>query len=234
MADANANPSQDPADMDSLKGAFRLAFRKLMQGTDGMLPAKVIAATADRKYVTVQPMIAVVATDNTVTQRAQITQVPVLQMGGGDYVLSFPVAAGDLGWIIANDRDISAYLQTNEATPPNTGRFKNFSDAIFVPDKARQWTLAGGDADAAVWQLLDGSVRIALKAGEIDLTAPIIKIAGELQVRDGIGFFGKDPGTKPAIAGALSAVTDANAKAVLTSIIAALATGSGQATNSTT
>lgn len=230
----NANPSQDPADLDTLKGTFRLAFRKLLASTDGMLPARVVAATADRKFVTVAPLIAVVATDDTVTQRAQIIQVPVFQAGGGNFVLSFPIAEGDLGWIQANDRDISAYIQTGAAAPPNTGRIKSFSDAVFYPDKARQWALADGDADAAVWQSLDGAVRIALKAGEIDLTATIVKIAGELQVRDGIGFFGTDPGGKPAIVGALSAVTDPAAKAVLTSVIAALTTGSGQASNGTT
>lgn len=242
MPDTNANPSLDPADNDTLKGTFRTAFRKLMQGTDGMLPCKVIAATADRKYVTVQPMVSVVATDGTVTQRAQITQVPVLQMGGGNYVLSFPVAADDLGWILANDRDISAYIQTSEATPPNTGRMQNFSDAVFIPDKARQWSLDGGDADAAVWQSLDGTIKVAVSEGSITLKhpttviidSPLSAFVGEIQVADGIGFFGADPGAKPSITGALSSVTDANAKAVLTSLVAALSTGSGQATNSTT
>jgi len=48
-----------------------------------------------------------------------------------------------------------------------------------------------------------------------------------------LGFFGTSPTTRPAITGALSAVTDANAKAVLTSIINAL-TALGLVTNGTT
>ena len=38
-----------------------------------------------------------------------------------------------------------------------------------------------------------------------------------------LGFFGGTPAPQPTVAGVLSAVTDANAKAVLTSLIAALA-----------
>lgn len=242
MAETNANPSQDPADLDSLKGTLRLAFRKLMQDTDGMLPARVLSATADRKFVSAQPMISVVATTGAVTQRGQIQGLPVFQMGGGNFVLSFPVVTGDLGWILASDRDISAYIQSSAATPPNTGRFKNFSNAIFIPDKARQWTLDGADANSAVWQSLDGTEKITLGASSIKLVhptkvevdSPIFAVSGEVQVADGIGFFGKDPGGKPTIAGALSTVTDGAAKAVLTSIIAALTTGSGQANNGTT
>lgn len=51
-----------------------------------------------------------------------------------------------------------------------------------------------------------------------------------------LGFFGSLGHTKQAVTGALSSVTDANAKAVLTSIIAALASASGYnlVTNSTT
>ena len=40
--------------------------------------------------------------------------------------------------------------------------------------------------------------------------------------KPGLGFFGGPPNAKQNITGALSAVTDSNAKAVLTSIIAAL------------
>lgn len=61
-----------------------------------------------------------------------------------------------------------------------------------------------------------------------------VNIGGPLN-HDGstAGFFGTAPATKQAVTGALSTVLDAPAKAVLTSIIAAL-TAYGLTTNSTT
>ena len=141
MSDAgkpNANPSQNPADLGTLGGVMRWAFKKLLQSTDGMLPAKVIAVDAKREYATVQPLIHVLATDNSLTPRAQVAKVPIFTIGAGNFVLSFPVKAGDLGWIFASDRDISLYVQTNAAAGPNTNRLHSFEDGVFFPDKARQ------------------------------------------------------------------------------------------------
>jgi hypothetical protein len=54
-----------------------------------------------------------------------------------------------------------------------------------------------------------------------------------IQVNDtGLGFFAAAPIAKPAVTGSLSLVTDANAKAVLTSLLTALA-NLGLLTNST-
>lgn len=242
MAGVNANPSQNPADLGTLAGTIRLAFRKLMQATDGMLPATVIAVDAARNYATVQPNIAVKATDGVLTDRAQIAKVPILTMGAGNFVMSFPVAPGDVGWIVAADRDISLYLQGGKPTGPNTNRLHSFSDGLFISDKAREWVLADEDAANAVWQSLDGTVKIAIGPDSvrvvhpdlIELDAPSVTISGTATVAGGFGAFGTAaPGAKPAITGQLSGVTDVRAKAVLTSIIAVLV-GNGSASDGTT
>lgn len=190
----NANPSQNPADTGTLGGVMRWAFKKLMQSTDGMLPATVIAADAKREYATVQPLIQVLATDNTLTPRAQIAKVPIFTMGAGNMVMSFPIRAGDLGWIKASDRDISLYLQTNKTAGPNTNRLHSFEDGLFIPDKARQWVLSDDDTDNAVWQLLDGSAKITLGPGSVkllhpalvDVVAPQVDMSGNLTVEGNV------------------------------------------------
>ena len=119
---SNANPSQDPADNDTLLGALRLVLRKFLAQTDDMLPAKVIAYDRATNRANVQPMVQMVTTDGQKISRAQVVSVPVLNIGGGGFVLSFPIAAGDLGWIKASDRDISLFLQSYSEAHPNTGR----------------------------------------------------------------------------------------------------------------
>lgn len=188
----NSNPSlgDDPASSGNLAGMMRFVWRKFLQGTDGMLPAKVIAVSDDRMFVTVQPQVMIVGTNQQATDRAQIAKVPVIWLGGGNFVLSFPVKAGDFGWIHANDRDISLYLQSGKAAKPNTARLHSFEDAVFVPDKAREFTVAGEDADRAVWQSLDGAIKVALGADtikvvhptQVEFVTPLVKMSGDLTV----------------------------------------------------
>lgn len=175
MSDPGDNfPSQglDPADTGTLSGAFRHIFRKLMMSTDGMLPATIVAASADRNYVTARPMVKIVGTGGELMSRAQIVKVPCLALGSGGYVLSFPLNPGDLGWIIASDRDISLYLQNNLEAQPNTARIHSFEDGLFVPDMARLWTLDGSDAAKVVLQNKDGTVKVTLGTDQITLAHP--------------------------------------------------------------
>lgn len=173
----NSPPSRPPADDDSLVGLLRIFTVKLKQQLDDMLPAQVMAYDREANIAQVQPLIAMVNTNNIIVQRAQIAAVPVLQLGGGGFVLSFPIQTGDLGWIKANDRDISIFKQTHLASPPNTQRAHSFSDAVFIPDTMLQGvTIAEEDDANAVLQSLDGSVRIALWSNKIKLTVPSVSI----------------------------------------------------------
>lgn len=181
MAD-NAQPSKNPADDGSLTGAFRSILGKFLQNTDDMLPAKVIAVSADRTRVTVQPIIKVVSTSGQQISRAQIASVPIMQLGAGGFLLSFPIKPNDLGWIKASDRDISLFLQSFTDSPPNTARKHTFEDGVFIPSVMTGYTINSEDAANAVLQSLDGSIRISLFPDKIKITSPLVEIDGELVV----------------------------------------------------
>lgn len=169
---------------------MRQILRKLVQSTDGMLPATVIAADAQRQFVTVQPAVKVLGVDGTVTDRAKIARVPIFNIGAGGWVLSFPINPGDLGWIIASDRDISLFIQASAATAPNTNRLHSFEDGLFIPDAARKFTLSSDDTADAVWQSYDHTIRIVLGADKIkiihptkvEVTSPLVTMSGDLMV----------------------------------------------------
>lgn len=180
----NQAPSKDPANDGSLAGTYRQVFKKLLQSVDGMLPATVIAA--DRDFATVRPQIMVLGTDGSLTSRAQIARVPVFAFGAGGFVLSFPILPGDPGWILASDRDISLYLQAAEREAgPNTLRLHSFEDGLFFPDAARKYALAEEDGTSAVWQSLDGAVRISLGAARVKVTAPLVEFETPLATFSG-------------------------------------------------
>ncbi|MHC5543545.1 Gp138 family membrane-puncturing spike protein, partial [Singulisphaera rosea] len=109
--------------------------------------------------------------------RAQVASVPVFQYGGAGFVMSFPVATGDTGWIKANDRDISLFKQTMQANPPNTQRKHSFEDAMFFPDTLLDGvTIAAEDVGNAVFQNGDGTVRLALWPTLFKFTAPQVTV----------------------------------------------------------
>lgn len=175
----NAFPSRNPADDDSLPGGIKIALRKQLQNTDDMLPAKVIAYDRTTNRAQVQPLIVMITTANEQVQRAQIASVPVAQFGGGDFVISFPLKNGDLGWIKANDRDISLFKQFYTQSAPNTHRMHSFEDAVFIPDTMMKGvTIASEDEENLVIQNLGGTVKIAWWASLLKIIAPRVGIGG--------------------------------------------------------
>lgn len=172
----NANPYYDPANTGTITGLLKTVFNKVLQNTDGMLPAVVIAYDRQKQRAQVQPLIPMIDSNQARISRAQIASVPVFHFGGGGFVLDFNLVNGDLGWILANDRDISLFLQTYEESSPNSYRVKSFSDAVFFPDVMRGYTIASEDSNNAILQNSDGSVKISLGSNKIKISAPTVEI----------------------------------------------------------
>ena len=165
MTEAVLPPSRNPADDDTLAGLLHVVLKKFLQDVDNMLPAKVINYNRTTNLAQVQPLINIVTTNNDQLARPQILSVPVVQIGGGGFMLNFPIKTGDLGFIKSNDRDISLFLQTAQQSVPNTGRFHSFSDAVFIPTVLLGYTIAASDSTNVVLQSLNGSIRLSMGTG---------------------------------------------------------------------
>lgn len=140
--------------------------------TDGMIPATVISYDRVKNLATIKPVIHFVSLDDKPVERQELVEIPVLALGGGGFVLNFPLKQGDLGWIFAGDRELSTFLEELKAAAPSHGRAKSFADGLFIPDIFRQYTIGDGDANAVVLQSLDGSVKVSLSPSEINIVAP--------------------------------------------------------------
>lgn len=164
-------PSRNPTIDGKLRTVLRFAFRKLVQGTlDDMLPARIVAYDRASNMASVQPLISMVTTLNTLVSRAQVARIPVLQIGGGGFMLNFPIQPGDLGWIKANDRDISLFTQLWNMVRPNTQRMHSFEDAIFIPSILTGFTIESPDAANVTLQSIDGHTRFSMGAGNTCIT----------------------------------------------------------------
>jgi len=171
VTDTNAPPSANPADETSMAGMLRIAIGKTMQGMDTMLPARVVAYDRERNRATVQPMIMMGTTTGAKVSRARVASVPVYQLAGGGFVLTFPLVPGDLGWLKANDRDVSLFLQSLDEEWPNTARSRSFADGVFFPDRLRAFTLDGEDAERVVLQSDDAGARVSVGAADVRISA---------------------------------------------------------------
>lgn len=167
------NPaSRNTASDFSLPGSMALVLDKFAAGLHDCLPAAVVSYNRATNRARVQPLISLVTTQDKIVPRSPVASVPVFQYGGGGFVMSFPVRAGDTGWIKANDRDISLFMQSGVMSPPNTQRKHSFSDAMFFPDTMlKAFTVAAEDANNAVFQNADGSVKISLWSNLIKIMA---------------------------------------------------------------
>lgn len=187
MSLENSNPSLNPADNDSLTGTFRHVLNKILQSVNVCLPASVVAYDREQNVAQVQPQVMLLATDGSQFSRAQIASVPVFQIGGGGFILNFNLKPGDLGWIIANDRDISLFMQGYSEAKPNTFRTHDFSDSVFFPNPMTGYSINSEDEENAVLQTMDGTTRISIFPNKVKITSPQpVEIDGDLLVTGNI------------------------------------------------
>jgi len=164
MSLQNQKPNSDSANEGSLSGGLNAMLRSFfLNEFEGMLPATVVSYDDATNRAVIKPVVMVGTTDGGKVSRAQVPNIPVFRFGGGGFFMRFPIKPGDLGWLKANDRDVSLIFQRGGGEDwPNTERMHKFSDAMFFPDTFKEWVISGENADRAVWQSMDGTVCIAL------------------------------------------------------------------------
>lgn len=163
--ESNSNPNFFAAGMAALFNADNLKTNKL-------LPARIMQYNRTTNIATVQPLVMVVDVNDNVRERNSIASAPVLSLGGGGFTINFPLKDGDLGWILAADKDISTFLENLAPAPPNTLRKHRFEDSWFVPDVFRKYAINAADAANLVITSVDGTTRISIGEGVVNITAP--------------------------------------------------------------
>jgi hypothetical protein len=172
----NAPPSRNPADASGdMPGGLRTIFGKWVRSSlDDMLPCEIVTYDRAKNRATIKHMLAMVATNGDIIRRNQLASIPVLNIGGGDFILSFNLKPGNKGWIKAADRDIAEFLNSYSEAIPATKRVHNFSNGLFIPDVMTGWDIATEDAENAVLQNLSGTVKISLGSDSIKIKAPTL------------------------------------------------------------
>jgi hypothetical protein len=161
------------SDKKRMLGAMDLMLRGQALRTDGLIPAEVIQFDRKNNIATVRPLIMWVDVQDQAVPRVEFADISVISLGAGGFHISFPVKPGDIGWIMASDRDLSQFKATLREAKPNTGRHQKFEDGWFIPDVFRNYLINAEDADAMVIQSVDSLTRISIRHDNIKITAPV-------------------------------------------------------------
>ena len=172
-------PAYNPADANSLSGLNNMLQDKISMGIECAIPGIVVSYDRNTNRAVVKPAITGIASQGQKVSKEPLINIPVFCMSGGGIVMSFPVQAGDKGWLVANDRNISIFKQNLEESAPNDYRKHNFLDAFFLPDKINDINFSQDDNGCFVIQTLSGTTKITLKEGVITLTSPNVVINGD-------------------------------------------------------
>ena len=160
-------PSHNPADENTLDGLNNVLIDKISMGIQCVIPAIVQSYDKTTNRAIVKPAITGVASQGQKIPKEPYIDIPVLNLSGGGFVLSFPIKQGDSGWLIASDRDISIFKQSLEETAPNTFRKHRFEDGFFIPDKINNTPTKGS---SLIIQNSTGTVSIELTETGVNIT----------------------------------------------------------------
>lgn len=175
-----SRPSYNPADIQSKSGFYKFLIKKILQKIEKVAPAKIISYDRVKNRATVQILNQAITSEGEKLTRKPLDNIPVLMLAGGGFSLSFPIKKGDLGWIVAADRDISVFKQVLKLFAPATYQLHRYKNSFFIPDKVNGFEISQDDTDAVLLTSDNGSIKISIKADGITLTTATTTLKGDL------------------------------------------------------
>lgn len=182
MSDNVLIPSYNPADIDDEAGFYEFIIKKTLSKIQKMTPAKVISYDRQKNRAVVQPLTYDITSTGGTLPMDTIPNIPVLTLSGGGFIFSFPVAENQTGWLISADRDISVFKQILNFFTPATLRRHQYEDSIFIPDNINGFNIAEGDESAVILTSSDGTTKITVQNGAVNISASSINIIGNVNV----------------------------------------------------
>lgn len=174
------------------------------------IPAIVDSIDREKSMVTVLLAPKMIFPNGDMEERGYV-EVPILVSSGGGFMINFPIKEGDVGWVIAGDRDTTGYREDNSKPYDLLSLGSHsYSFGFFIPDVFsnvdKTFKLTEEDTDKLVIQTLNGNTKIRLsKDGVIDIICPTtLNIKGNINVDGDINVDGNITASEDVVAGTIS------------------------------
>ena len=169
--------------------ALRTVFDGMARGLWCAMVCTVTAYDATRGTVQVQPAIQAMVSDEkgnvTPTTIAPLSDVPVVYLGGGNFVATFPIQVGDEALVIFADRCIDWWFQYGGVQKPAAPEAHSLSDGFaIIGPRSLARKLSNVSTSNAQLRSLDGTTHIELTpAGQANVVAPAgINLTGPVTI----------------------------------------------------
>lgn len=160
---------------------FREAMNLISNLIRVALPCRVVAFDNVRQVVSVQPTITEVVRQHgvkTIMSLPQLDDVPVVQLGGGGFSITFPIQAGDEALVVFGDMCMDAWWQSGGINNNQVERRRHdLSDGFaLVGLRSQPRILPSYSSNDCQLRSDDGTVAITIGASQIAISGPLLTI----------------------------------------------------------
>lgn len=180
--------------------AMRLAQRGLQANIWTSMPGIVTDVDLTKMTCSVQPSIQGIVEDENGRKQSVnlplLVDCPIVFPRAGNFIITFPVAPGDEVLVSFASRCIDAWWQSGGIQRPMEARMHDLSDGFAIPGPSSQPKKVSGISSTSLqirnlagttYMEIDAAGKIKLVApAEIDITAPLVKVTGNLDVTGNI------------------------------------------------
>ncbi len=188
------------ANRDELLNDPETAMRAVLDGRQSSIwtamPGIVDSVDYTTMTLSVQPAIQGTVTDENGVEQAVdlplLIHVPICYPGAGDFILTFPIEEGDEVLVVFASRCIDAWWQSGGVQRPMEARMHDLSDGFAIPGPRSQPNKVSSISSSGLqlrnkagttYLEIAGDGKLKLVApDEVDVTAPLVKITGNLTV----------------------------------------------------
>ena len=174
MQNNNANVSYNPY-IGNLDGIISAVVKKNILRLQTCIPA-IVKEVKGRDRVVVSPAVQQIDSKWQSVPWADIS-LPVCTPSGNGLFVSFPLAVGDTGWIIAGDLDPSLFFK--DKTRPQRQNLMNrheYQFGYFVPDTINGYSVSSDNDGALVIGSKDGSTEVVISNNGLKIKSDSIII----------------------------------------------------------
>lgn len=187
----------------TLDEAIEMALFAATIGKRHCIPGRVVSFDSDEQTIVAEPMISGEDNDGNRVPLPPVADVPLFQLGGGEFVITLNPKVGDPCLLLVADRAIDAWFETGENRVPADFRQHDLSDCFaLVGFRPKTMAIASWMSGVTI-RKVDGTYfiniadngNITMKSPKVTVDAPETVFTGNVTINKATTFKGNVDGS---------------------------------------